>query len=171
MKVLVVSDNHGDRDVLVDLIQTYQGKVNQMFHCGDSELPSDDPIWEQMLSIRGNCDYDSAFPTSRVTKVDGETVLTVHGHLHDVKFTMDTLIYAAKEVGASFAFFGHTHELGVEMVDSILLLNPGSISLPRGRFSGTKTYAIIETTPELIQVTYYDRSHQPVDGLHFDFKR
>lgn len=171
MKVLVVSDNHGDREILVDLIQHYEGKVDQMFHCGDSELPADDTVWEKMLSVRGNCDYDAAFPNSRVSQVAGETIVTVHGHLHDVKFTMNTLLYTAKEAEAGFAFFGHTHELGVELVDSILLLNPGSISLPRGRYSDTPTYAIVEANTEQIQVAYYTREHQVVPELTVEFRR
>lgn len=32
MKVLVVSDNHGDRDVLVNLINTYEGKVDKFMN-------------------------------------------------------------------------------------------------------------------------------------------
>lgn len=38
MKILVVSDNHGDRDCLVDLVNHYEGQVDALFHCGDSEL-------------------------------------------------------------------------------------------------------------------------------------
>lgn len=171
MKVLVVSDNHGDRDVLVDLINTYEGKVDKFFHCGDSELEATDSVWNTMLTVRGNCDYDPAYPDTRVTKVGSETILQVHGHLHDVKFTMNTLLYTAKEVGANFAFFGHTHELAVEYVDGILFLNPGSIRLPRGQYASIKTYAIVETTPEEIDVTYYDPTHKPVGGLNFKFNR
>ena len=38
MKYLVVSDNHGDRNILVEIVNRYVGMVDQMFHCGDSEL-------------------------------------------------------------------------------------------------------------------------------------
>ncbi|TFI61305.1 YfcE family phosphodiesterase [Carnobacterium divergens] len=170
MLILVVSDNHGDRDVLVDLVETYQGKVDGMFHCGDSELEATDTIWKNFYVVRGNCDYDDAFPTTVETEIKGEKIFMTHGHLHEVKFTMNTLLLAAKEAKAQFAFFGHTHELGVEVVDDVLLLNPGSIRLPRGKYP-IKTYAMIETTPEKITVNYYDETHKVVSELAREFKR
>ena len=42
MLYLIVSDSHGDRDILCKLVKNYTGKVDAMFHCGDSELKSDD---------------------------------------------------------------------------------------------------------------------------------
>ena len=40
MKYLVVSDNHGDRQILVDLVNHFQEQVDLFIHCGDSELPA-----------------------------------------------------------------------------------------------------------------------------------
>ena len=36
MKYLIVSDNHGDRQILVDLLAGFSGKVDTFIHCGDS---------------------------------------------------------------------------------------------------------------------------------------
>ncbi|MGB3160839.1 metallophosphoesterase [Carnobacterium sp.] len=170
MKVLVVSDSHGDRDILVGLIETYKGKVDAMIHCGDSELEETDSIWQEMLSVKGNMDFDQAYPVVRTEKIDQEKIVWVHGHLHEVKKTMQTLLVVAKEAQAKFAFFGHTHELGVEMIDGILVMNPGSILLPRGAYK-LKTYAVVETDKETIKVTYYNRMHQPVEELKRTFAR
>ena len=49
MKILVVSDNHGDRDCLVDLVNHYEGQVDALFHCGDSELEPTDELWQNSL--------------------------------------------------------------------------------------------------------------------------
>lgn len=38
MKYLIVSDNHGDRNILVEIVNRYVDRVDHMFHCGDSEL-------------------------------------------------------------------------------------------------------------------------------------
>ena len=38
MRYLVVSDNHGDREILVKLLDKYHANVDYFFHCGDSEL-------------------------------------------------------------------------------------------------------------------------------------
>ena len=33
MKYLIVSDNHGDRQILVDLLAEFSGKVDTFIHC------------------------------------------------------------------------------------------------------------------------------------------
>ncbi|WP_034550891.1 metallophosphoesterase [Carnobacterium funditum] len=170
MKVLVVSDSHGDRDILVELIKKYKEKVDAMIHCGDSELAETDSVWQDMMTVKGNTDFEQAYPTVRTAEIDQEQIIWVHGHLHDVKKSKQTLLLAAKEAQAKFAFFGHTHELGVEILDGILMLNPGSILSPRGAYR-VKTYAIVETVKNTIQVTYYNRLHQPIEELNYSFTR
>ena len=38
MDYLIVSDTHGDRQILADIIAHYKGHVRAMFYNGDSEL-------------------------------------------------------------------------------------------------------------------------------------
>ncbi|HHV5985841.1 TPA: YfcE family phosphodiesterase, partial [Streptococcus agalactiae] len=38
-KLVVMSDSHGDRDIVKDIKNHYLGKVDAIFHNGDSELP------------------------------------------------------------------------------------------------------------------------------------
>lgn len=170
MKYLVVSDNHGDRKVLVDLADTYRGKVAKMFHCGDSELEPTDALWNDFMVVKGNCDYDPAFPESIVEKTDRDTIFMTHGHLSNVRLGLTTLALQAREAQATIALFGHTHEIGCEVHDHILFLNPGSISQPRGPIQ-LKSYAIIESTPEKFFVQYYGRDHRPFAKLHFVFDK
>lgn len=170
MKLLVVSDSHGDRDILIELIKTYKGKVDAMIHCGDSELAETDSVWQEMMSVKGNMDFDQAYPPVRSIEIGQEKIVWVHGHLHDVKNSMQTLVFLAKEVKAKFAFFGHTHELAAEMIDGVLVLNPGSVLLPRGAYK-LKTYAIVESDKDTIQVTYYNRLHKPIEELKRSFTR
>ena len=40
--IIVMSDSHGERDIVVDIKKRYQGKVDAIFHNGDSELESSD---------------------------------------------------------------------------------------------------------------------------------
>ena len=54
MRYLVVSDNHGDRDILVDLVDRYRSEVDIFFHCGDSELEASDPLWDTFQVVQGN---------------------------------------------------------------------------------------------------------------------
>ena len=170
MKYLVVSDNHGDRAVLVELVATYRGKVDGMFHCGDSELEPTDPLWEALTVVRGNCDYDSLFELEQVGVYGTDTILVVHGHLANVRFSLDGLRSQAKNVGANIVFSGHTHELAAEVSDNILFVNPGSIRLPRGKYP-LKTYAIVESTATHYSVSYYDQQHTPLLELSRTFTK
>ena len=67
--IIVMSDSHGERDIVVDIKNRYQGKVDAIFHNGDSELESSDPVWEGIHVVRGNCDYDSGYPERLVVKL------------------------------------------------------------------------------------------------------
>lgn len=170
MKVLVVSDSHGDRDILTALIKEYQDKVDGLFHCGDSELEATDTVWDVFKTVQGNMDFDPDLPLSQTVDIGNERIFMIHGHQHQVKMTMEPLLTAASEAGASFAFFGHSHELGTEMQEGIVLLNPGSILLPRGKYP-IPTYAIVETEGKEVNITYYNRRFDPVPGLQAHFTR
>ncbi|MCB6949730.1 YfcE family phosphodiesterase, partial [Roseburia faecis] len=69
-------------------------------------------------------------------------MFVTHGHHYNVKMTLLNLSYKAKEVGADFVFFGHSHILGAELIENTLFLNPGSLLMPSGRTE--RTYAIVE---------------------------
>jgi len=167
MKLLVVSDSHGLTSELVDLKKEYQHKVDAMIHCGDSELPADSDEMQGFMSVRGNCDYDRSYPLDITENIKGNTIFVTHGHHYNVKMTLMNLSYKAKEVGADFVFFGHSHALGAEIIDGTLFLNPGSIFMPRGRLE--KTYAIIEKVENQITTKFYASNHQELLPLRHQF--
>lgn len=170
MNYLVVSDNHGDREILVELVHKYRDSVDLFLHCGDSELSPTDPLWTDFEVVGGNCDYDPAFPEKRLIKTQEDTLFMTHGHLFNVRFGLTHLALEAESSGATIALFGHTHEIGCEMHQQVLFLNPGSISQPRGSIQ-FKSYALIESRSDAYEIQYYDRSHQPITQLHFVFKK
>ncbi|MBL1230559.1 metallophosphoesterase [Enterococcus sp. BWB1-3] len=171
MRYLVVSDNHGDRDILVQLVKQYKGKVDAFFHCGDSELDTSDHLWDYFTAaVKGNCDYDLGFPETAIKNTGEDVIFLTHGHLSNVRFGLTQLALQAEEAGANIALFGHTHEIGCEMHQGILFLNPGSIRQPRGPIQ-IQSYAIIDSTEEQLDVQYYDRSFSLVPELHFSFKK
>ncbi len=170
MKYLVVSDNHSDREILVDLKNEFDNQVDLFLHCGDSELPETDPLWETFQVVCGNCDYGGGFPNERIVKTPLDTIYMTHGHLADVRFGVTKLGLKAQQADASIALFGHTHQIACEKVGNRLFLNPGSISQPRGQIQ-IKSFAIIESTPEQWAIQYYDRSFHKVPELAFVFTR
>jgi putative phosphoesterase len=156
MRALIVSDSHGLTTELAQLKQQYQGKVDLMIHCGDSELSAQQPELDGYEVVKGNCDFGGAFPNEIVKEVGDVRILATHGHLYNIKMTLQTLLYKAQELEAQVACFGHSHIMGAELVDGILFINPGSILLPRSQRE--KTYALLEIENNNATVIFRDMS-------------
>lgn len=77
-----------------------------------------------------------------------------------------------QEQEADMVCYGHTHQLAVTVESGMLMINPGSISLPRGQYAGLGgTFAVVELTANRFVIDYYNRDSQPVADLHFAFDR
>ncbi|AXH99372.1 metallophosphoesterase [Sporosarcina sp. PTS2304] len=161
MKIIVLSDSHGD---VKTVKQVATLPADAIFHCGDSELVADHPLLNDVHIVRGNCDIDTRLPSSIVQKVGGHTVFIVHGHEHDVNRSLLTLSYAAAEKQANIVLFGHSHMYGAELIDDVLFVNPGSTTQPRG--GNPATYASIETG-ETLNVRFFTLQHQLIDEITF----
>lgn len=168
MKLLVVSDSHGERNDLEQLNAKYLDDVDAMIHCGDSELAADDPTLQDFAVVAGNCDMDSRFPKELILEVDGSNIFVTHGHLHQIKSSLLSISYKAKEHHAKFVFFGHSHLLGAEMIEGTLFVNPGSISYPRG--GNERSYAIIEKNQIEITVKFFNETHKELTHLTNTFE-
>lgn len=166
-KILIVSDSHGMKNELGALKERHLHEVDLMIHCGDSQLMTDDRYMEGFAAVRGNCDMDGRYPVDRMEVVDGKRFYVTHGHKYSVKTSLMSLNYRAKEVKADIVCFGHTHILGAEMVNGVLFLNPGSISLPRGRHE--KTYVILGVHDEKIKLSVFELIGREIHELSREF--
>lgn len=172
MKILAISDNHGDRQILQTVFEAYRSQVDAIFHCGDSEMTKDDPLFKGVNVVKGNNDFGPDFPNELQLKVADTKIFMTHGHLYDVSMSLTRLDLKAREIGASVVLFGHTHQLAAEMSQGRLYVNPGSISLPRGEYASIGgTFAIIEVQPAQMTVDFYDRKLDQIDQLHQRFER
>ena len=169
VKILAVSDSHGEKDILNDLALRYTNQVDHFVHCGDSELSSSHLIWGIMSTVMGNCDYDYQMNDEYRFQADNRTVLVVHGHRHAVRNSVAELKREAKLAAASLVFYGHTHIAKAEQEDGILFINPGSISQPRGTLM-EKTYCIVTLDEQSVTVTYYNDRHQELTHLKKQFQ-
>ncbi len=165
-----MSDSHGDREIVSEIKEKYSGKVDAIFHNGDSELRSSDELWEDIFVVGGNCDYDSGYPDSLVTNIDDIVIAQTHGHLYQINFTWDKLDYYAQEKTADICLYGHLHRPAAWKSGKTLFINPGSVSQPRGDIN-EKLYAKIEITDQMISVDYFDRNHRLYKPLSKEFKR
>ncbi|MFC5630530.1 MULTISPECIES: YfcE family phosphodiesterase [Streptococcus] len=168
--LIVMSDSHGDRQVVENIKHYYLGKVDAIFHNGDSELESKDPIWNGISVVCGNCDYDSGYEESRVTHFSNLTIVQTHGHLYHINFMWDRLDLFAQEAGADICLYGHLHRASAWQEGKIVFINPGSVLQPRGEVS-EKLYAKVTVTDDKIVVDFYRLNHTLFEGLSKEFSR
>lgn len=164
MQILVMSDTHSDSGV-IEKVRGFYPNIDILIHCGDSELPFSHHVLDGMKKVRGNCDIDPAFPDEIVIDFGDIKVFATHGHLFNVKSSILSLSYRAKEVNARIVCFGHSHMLGAEMIDDILFLNPGSLLKPRGRQE--KSFAVVEINQTAFKVDFFTDDHQLLDSYTF----
>lgn len=159
---LIVSDNHRRYDGLEQILSRHQD-IDHYIHCGDSELPFLSDVMQSFIKVRGNCDFDTAYPLEVVETLEGISFFITHGHEYNVKMNLINLGYRTQELGATIACFGHSHIATVEYSNGILLINPGSISQPRMRQE--KTYAICSIKESIADVSFYDEEGIVVKGI------
>lgn len=168
--IIIMSDSHGDRAIVEAIKARYEGQVDAIFHNGDSELPSDDPVWSGIHVVRGNCDYDSGYPDSNTVELDGLTLAQTHGHLQQINFTWQYLDLFAEEKGARICLYGHLHRPTAWENEGTLFINPGSVSQPRGEVQ-ERLYARVTLDEQKIKVDYLTRDHKLYPSLSKEFSR
>ena len=132
MRVLVVSDSHGNVDNMVRAVEWVQ--PDYVLHLGDCQRDLEALRREfpglAMEGVPGNCDWGSYDQKERLIELGGVRILMLHGHTRNVKSSPMSALYAAKEYGAQVLLFGHTHRPLVDNDGSLLTLNPGAAGDP-----------------------------------------
>ncbi|WP_078391855.1 metallophosphoesterase family protein [Shouchella patagoniensis] len=168
MNVLVVSDSHGWKKELAEIIDQKRDFVERIIHAGDSELDVGDQVLAGSQVVAGNCDLFAAFPQELHLEWNGIPVYITHGHHHGVKNDLDQLISHASRSEAKIAVYGHTHIAKAEKKHGVLLINPGSVRLPKGYNQGT--YCIVTIEQKKAKVVYYSISGEEVPHLSKSFE-
>ena len=131
MRIGVFSDSHGDISAAKRFFDRL-APLDCLFHLGDYAADGEKlgklfacPVY----AVRGNCDYRSDAPLERTVDLDGKRFLLQHGHQY---YSLNALLYRGEEVRADMVLYGHTHMPDLSADGPRLLLNPGSLSRPRG---------------------------------------
>lgn len=134
MRIGVISDTHGN-EWAVSACVAAAGPVDAWIHLGDHAsdakalLAGGKPVY----GVCGNMDVPSAAsPRERVVELAGQRLFLCHGNNYGVKSSPLKVLLRARELGCAAALFGHTHIPFLDEGGDVLLLNPGSPSLPRG---------------------------------------
>lgn len=171
MKILLISDTHGELDITRAILQKHMD-IDLCLHLGDigfdlTQLPY------SITAVRGNHDRNTRLPKKLKLKLEGHKLLALHGNIFDdetvqevfaMKHVADedlmelcmTTLYGklaayAKRKGCDILVFGHTHHQCQRIVDGVTLVNPGSIAL------GTPDsgYAIMTIKEAGVSVQFY----------------
>lgn len=168
MKYLFASDIHGSFYYCQKLLEAYENsKAEKLILLGDllyhgprNDLPREyapkqviellNKKKEEILAVRGNCDGEVdqmvlEFPilSEYATLFDGKTeFFLTHGH----HYSEENL--PPYRFGSVFAY-GHTHIWRAEKRNGLVVLNPGSVSIPKG--GNPPTYALYEDNVFLIK--------------------
>ena len=161
MKYMIASDIHGSAFYCRKLLEAFEASgANRLVLLGDilyhgprNDLPKEyapkevlamlNGCKDRIYCVRGNCDTEVdqmvlEFPVMAdycILAIDGLTFYATHGHVYNENNLPpfcpgDILIH------------GHTHVLKAENMGNYILLNPGSVSIPKE--GNPPTYAILE---------------------------
>ena len=158
MRIGVFSDSHGD----VSNARRFYDRLAPLdciFHLGD--YAADGAKLAKLFAcpvyaVRGNCDYRSDAPLELTVDLDGKRFLLLHGHQY---YFSDALLYRGEEVHADMVLYGHTHMPDLSADGPRLLLNPGSLSRPRG--GSANSCALIVTDGGDLQVRFVNADNAP----------
>ncbi|PYZ93672.1 YfcE family phosphodiesterase [Salipaludibacillus keqinensis] len=167
MKALVMSDSHGWDAEVKKIVDRHRYEVDALFHCGDSELSASSSALNEVYTVRGNCDFGTDFPEECVEDVADMRFFVAHGHLLNVKTSEMNLIYKGMETESQIICYGHTHVPLAIQEKNMVILNPGSMRLPRQYPKGT--YVIVETKENEIEVNFYDLDGNKLADLSKNF--
>ena len=137
MRIGVISDTHG---LLRPEAPERLAGVDHIIHAGDIGSPDILPELERIApvtAIKGNVDtqaWAANLPETARVAFDGHSIFV----LHDRK----ALDFDPAREGIAVVISGHSHKPGIETVDGVLYLNPGSAG--RRRFRLPVTVATLE---------------------------
>ena len=166
MKIMFASDIHGSAYYCRRMLEIYEASGASrlvilgdiLYHGPRNDLPREyapkevismlNPLKNQIYAVRGNCDTEVdqmvlEFPILAdyaLLSIEGKTFYATHGHVYN----QDHLPPMQE---GDILIHGHTHLLKAEQAETescgrITVLNPGSVSIPKG--GNPPTYAILD---------------------------
>ena len=163
MKYLFASDIHASAYYCRKLLDAFREEQAErlvllgdlLYHGPRNDLPREYAPKEviallnehknKIYAVRGNCEAEVdqmvlEFPVMAdycILSVDGRTFYATHGHIYN----QDNLPPLQE---GDILIHGHTHVLKAQQMDGYILLNPGSVSIPKE--GNPATYAVLENS-------------------------
>lgn len=148
MKILVISDTHGNLERFWEVFKKLQAEnpVQVIVHCGDLYADAESirrRCGIPVVSVKGNCDGEFSEDSYAILETEAGNFMVAHGHMERVGFDLQRIYYKALEKDCIGALFGHTHRSAYVDMDGVYLMNPGSLTRPRDGSGGT--FGILHT--------------------------
>ena len=161
MKLMIASDIHGSAYYCLEMLDAMKKECPDrllllgdiLYHGPRNDLPLEyepkkvikmlNEVKEKLFCVRGNCDTEVDqmvldFPIMAdyaLLELNGKTFYATHGHVYNQN-NLPPLCQG------DILIHGHTHVLKAEQMDGYILLNPGSVSIPKE--GNPPTYAVLE---------------------------
>ncbi len=143
MKILIVSDTHGDSDRLMNVFLREQD-ADIYLHAGDIEDNKDNIA--PFAGVRGNCDgfYSSFYPSCRIVPTPFGKLYVEHHPIYE-----ENRLRSLYEDGVRIFIHGHTHKKEAKIEGGIHIFCPGSLSYPREEGNGW--YLVLEISEKEVR--------------------
>jgi putative phosphoesterase len=141
MKIVIVSDTHGDLSALRRVV-LIEKDAALWLHAGDVEASSGD-IWP-FQAVKGNCDGAfSEYPFRKVYDTPFGKLQIEHYPIYG-----SAMMQALHMDGIRIFVHGHTHVREDETVEGVRVYCPGSLCLPEDNPTGT--YLVLTVTDKIV---------------------
>ncbi|MCL2077140.1 MAG: YfcE family phosphodiesterase [Oscillospiraceae bacterium] len=144
MKITVVGDSHKDFHGLKSIVEENLD-ADLFVHLGDGQYELIDVAnlfpEKKFVFVKGNSDHGN-IKEERVITAGGYKIFCAHGHTLDVHGGPDRILDMAIYHECKIALYAHTHLYKTDYISGVYVMNPGSISEPRGK--NPPTYGIVE---------------------------
>ena len=133
MRIAVFSDTHSNTGGMVRAVR--EEAPDAIIHLGDcfrdtrilqKEFPN-----IPLYAVCGNCDYGEQEAEESVVELGPVSAFLTHGHKYNVRWGVDSLVYAAQEQECQLALYGHTHEADSQEIGGVKVVNPGTAGVGR----------------------------------------
>ena len=136
MLIGLISDTHVPdkiKEIPKKVLEAFDG-VDLIIHSGDltsikviEDLEKIAPV----IAIQGNMDRLNGIDLEKykVIEAEGLKIGVAHGEVYP-RGDSQQLVYLAKQLNADIFVSGHSHQPKIEQKDGVLLLNPGSPTVP-----------------------------------------
>ncbi len=126
MKVLVISDSHGNARRINEILAT--DSFGAVIFLGDVVRDTDRITKPTLYCVKGNNDIFELEPDDRIIDIGGKLIFITHGHNYHVNSGYGAFINAALAKGVDAALCGHTHTQHFERVGELIVANPGALA-------------------------------------------